>query len=217
VYPKPPFPAFFYKEGALRKGVIMENKTPVYMLGCQQPRNTAPHETDWIETFTGKRFYPFEPNPADIDIQDITHALSLICRYNGHCDHFYSVAQHSVLVSELVPKQYALDGLLHDAAEAYIGDIPPPIKKELPKFQEAERRLEVLIAEVFGVSFPIPAVVKTADSALLAAESIQLGMQKRSGWYLPVAAASVTIDFWDAEYAERRFHERYIELRVKGL
>ncbi|MFG0247924.1 MAG: phosphohydrolase, partial [Phycisphaeraceae bacterium JB051] len=78
----------------------------------------------WIQTYTGKAFYPLREDPGIIDIRDIAHALSLQCRFNGHCSDFYSVAQHSVHVSEVVPQAFALWGLLHDAAEAYMSDLP---------------------------------------------------------------------------------------------
>jgi uncharacterized protein len=84
---------------------------------------------DWIQTYTGKQFWPLSPLPEDIVIEDIAHALSMQCRFGGHVRTFYSVAQHSVHVSLLVEPQYALWGLLHDAAEAYLVDLPRPIKK----------------------------------------------------------------------------------------
>ena len=79
-------------------------------------------------TYTGKEFYPLDPNPADIDIKDIAHALSNCCRFAGHIKSFYSVAQHSVIVSELCEPENALAGLLHDASEAYLSDIARPVK-----------------------------------------------------------------------------------------
>lgn len=82
----------------------------------------------WIQTFTGQVFDPFKTEPETIKILDIGHALANTCRFGGHIKTFYSVAQHSVVVSNLVPKPLALWGLLHDAAEAYLGDIPRPIK-----------------------------------------------------------------------------------------
>lgn len=82
----------------------------------------------WTQTYTGHQFDILNPDPAAIHIADIAHSLALINRFNGHTTRPYSVAQHSVMVSRLVPEKYALHGLLHDAAEAYIGDFPTPWK-----------------------------------------------------------------------------------------
>lgn len=82
----------------------------------------------WIETFTGKKVYPLEPCSSEYCIEDIAHALSLTCRYGGHSSDFYSVAQHCCIVSDLCPEGLKLVGLMHDAAEAYLGDVPSPIK-----------------------------------------------------------------------------------------
>ena len=78
---------------------------------------------DWMQTYTGERFWPLDPRIEDIHIRDISMALGKLCRYGGHTIFFYSVAEHSVLVSEYVPEEYALWGLLHDASEAYLSDI----------------------------------------------------------------------------------------------
>src|ERR1017187_10636100 len=82
----------------------------------------APHGS--ITTFSGIHFWPLLPNPADIRIEDIAHALSNQCRFAGHAREFYSVAEHSVRVSQLCPPEDALWGLLHDASEAYLTDVP---------------------------------------------------------------------------------------------
>jgi 5'-deoxynucleotidase YfbR-like HD superfamily hydrolase len=124
-----------------------------------------------IGTFTG-RIDPLDPRPEEINIADIAHALSRMCRYNGHCVGFISVARHSIWVSDELhtfgpDMQFA--GLLHDAAEAYIGDVPRPIKRSeaMEVFKVAEAKLEKVIAEVFGTPFPIPAEVMEADHYVL--------------------------------------------------
>lgn len=91
---------------------------------------------EWILTFSGERFYPFSPAPEEVKTKDIAHALANICRFNGHTRGFYSVAAHSVHVSRLVPPEFALEALLHDAAEAYVGDMVRPLKRGLPAFEE---------------------------------------------------------------------------------
>lgn len=109
-------------------------------------------ETGFIQTYTGKKFYPLNPDPETICIEDIAHALSNICRFTGHCNEFYSVAQHSILVS-----QFWVDpmvGLLHDASEAYICDIASPIKRDdsFSKYRAIEENLQNIIYEKFGIS-----------------------------------------------------------------
>ncbi len=133
-----------------------------------------PHRSgQWMQTHTGRRFYPLDPRREDICIEDIAHALSNICRFGGHVRDFYSVAQHSVIVASLLPPHLQLAGLLHDASEAYLVDIPKPLKVVLPDYQRIERRLESIIAEVFSVSFSDPAI-KRADSVALVSEARDL-------------------------------------------
>lgn len=120
-----------------------------------------------IMTFTGREFFPLDPKPGDIDILDIAHALANKCRYNGHCREFYSVAQHSVLVSRHVPREVALWGLLHDAAEAYLPDIARPIKADMPGFREIEARVMAAVTLRFGLAPVEPPEVKRVDSQVL--------------------------------------------------
>lgn len=133
-------------------------------------------KTDWMQTYTGRRFYPFEPSGDDMCIQDIAHALSLLCRYNGHCLGFYSVAQHSVMVS--LHCKYPLHGLLHDADEAYLGDISRPVKRSLKvlgvtALEEAAFAIQQVVAYKFGLiwSHEAEADVKHWDNILLSTEA----------------------------------------------
>lgn len=126
----------------------------------------------WTWTYTGVRFYPMSAGPDDIVLRDIAHALAHTCRYNGMCKRFYSVAEHSVIVSQLVEERWAKWGLMHDAAEAYLGDVIRPVKQGLPQFKEAEARLLKQIAIRFGLlPFSVePKEVKYVDSKLLNTE-----------------------------------------------
>lgn len=125
----------------------------------------------WITTFTGKQFWPLDPRIEDIDIRDIAHALSMICRFTGHVREFYSVAQHCVLASHLVPGENALGALLHDASEAYLCDVSGPIKKadEMRGYREAEQRLDAVVCAAFNVDIHAPAI-KAIDQQLVLTE-----------------------------------------------
>lgn len=124
----------------------------------------------WMQTYTGKAFYALDARVEDIDIADIAHSLSLQCRYNGHVDRFYSVAEHCALLSQLFPDDpgMALWALLHDAAEAYIGDMVRPLKKHMPMFMEIDDHITSLVAQRFELEGTvIPPEVHHVDSQIL--------------------------------------------------
>jgi hypothetical protein len=130
----------------------------------------------FIGTFSGLRFWPLDPDPVKILIADIAHALAHQCRFGGHASKFYSVAEHSVHVSQLCLPEHALWGLLHDASEAYLVDLPRPLK-QLPEFapyREAERRLQRAVAVRFGLQEEQPASVTEADDTMLWIEAHSL-------------------------------------------
>lgn len=131
----------------------------------------------WRETSTGRKFLLLDPRPVDVCIEDIAHPLSLICRFTGHVREFYSVAQHSILVSYLCNPADAPWGLLHDASEALIGDMPRPLKYNTPvgpPYREIERRIMSVICLRFGLPEEEPESVRQADAAILLAEKAQL-------------------------------------------
>ena len=126
---------------------------------------------DWFISPSGKRLHVLEPRPEQIDIEDIASSLSKICRFGGMTRSFYSVAEHSVMVSHLVPPELALVGLLHDATEAYLGDVIRPLKQQLYEY----RRIEGLWAEAIGERFGVepeklPPGVKQADGIAVVTE-----------------------------------------------
>jgi hypothetical protein len=166
----------------------------------------------WIQTFTGNPFDPSDLVPGDFDIRDIAHSLSLQCRFNGHCTTFYSVAEHSVRVSRVCPQDVALWGLLHDLGEAYVGDLPRPVKQEIPGFSEIEDRVLRIATEAFGLTWPMPDEVKRADDLLLVTEFRDLmGPGPGHGTFTlrPLAETIVPLTAPDAE---RAFLDRYFEL-----
>lgn len=130
--------------------------------------------TQWMQTHSGKQFWPGDPRASDVDIGDIAHALSQICRFNGHSKLFYSVAEHSVNVCALVDDPaLKLHALLHDAHEAYLGDLISPIKRlvEMRAYKGIEKKCWAAVAERFDLSTVWPPEVKRADLQMLANEA----------------------------------------------
>lgn len=186
------------------------------MLGYDTRRN-AGRKGYWFPTASGRRFWPQDVRPEDIDVRDVARALARVCRFGGHLSRevpIYSVAQHSVLVS-LHCGEYAREGLLHDAAEAYFGDVTTPVKELLGA---AYARLEDVameaIAERFGLRTDATAraAVKRADLALLGAEVRDLLPFGVTNYQSPVPASTMRIWPCGAEEAEAIFLERFRQL-----
>lgn len=175
-------------------------------------------KTSWIQTYRNIRFNPWEIKPQDVCIEDIAHGLANTCRWGGHCKQFYSVAQHSVLVSRLVPKEYALTALLHDASEAYIGDMPKPIKDTLPDYKKLEERIMKALAEIFNFEWPLPQAVHDADMIMLRWEAFNLLDDKTiiSSWAHYNPLPHTLLDIWSTELAEWVFLNTYKTLREQS-
>jgi len=132
--------------------------------------NTIQHPENSIRMYTGKYFDLKTMDPDTICIEDIVHGLSNTMRFAGQLDVPYSVLQHSVLVADNVSKENQLAALLHDASEAYLGDMPSPFKKMLPDYKAIEDKLMRVIAEKFGFEYPLPTEVKEIDRHFLEVE-----------------------------------------------
>lgn len=127
----------------------------------------------WLATYTGLRLSVLNPKPEQIDILDIAMGLARTARFKVCAERTFSVAQHSIEVSRRLPPELRLWGLLHDASEAYIEDIPTPYKRHLPCYTEIEAKLMRVIAERFGLSWPMPAAVHEVDARMTITEARQ--------------------------------------------
>lgn len=176
-------------------------------------KTTDPH--GWIQTYSGKKFFPMDPRVEDIELEDIAHALSNTCRFTGHCKKgFYSVAQHSVLVSYICKKENALYGLLHDASEAYLVDLAKPVKK-LPEFQifrDLEAKVMEAVCTKFGLPIVEPKDVKEADTIMLATEARDLMAPLHPDWKQPAKPLPFKIEPINPEEAKKLFLDRYRDL-----
>ena len=200
-------------------------------------------ETDrkLMQTFTGRLIDVEDPSVGVVDVEDIAHALSMTCRYGGHCHDFYSVAEHSVLVEQygvmvgpfdsLTPDE-RLELLLHDAAEAYVGDVGYPVKVSMsrggsPRFDELERGWLRVIGEKFGLGHRLihctsstSQFVMKCDHAIVATEVASLFSPVQSFWWdqvwteAPVLDGTIAISCWSPAEARRRFLERIWSLQM---
>jgi hypothetical protein len=177
-----------------------------------------PRAGDWIATNSGIRYWPTDPYPEDVVIEDIAHHLSLLCRFGGAVDLFYSVAQHSVYCAAHVPEDLALEGLLHDATEAYLGDMVRPLKQgsELGRlYRSVEQLNRWAIAKRFGLKQIEPAEVKVVDDRLLVTEARDLGERLRPDqWAVwgTVVPYSWKVEPVSPAAAERAFLRCYEEI-----
>jgi 5'-nucleotidase len=163
----------------------------------------------------GHLFDLLHPETSRIEIEDIAHALSNQCRFTGHVREFYSVAQHSVIASLLVPQEDALHALLHYAAEAYLGDVSRPLKSLLPDYRAIERTVEAAVLAAFGLDPAMPASVKAADNVMLATEKRDLRPQHddRGSDDAKAIPCPWRIWPWPPKRAYAEFMRRYHDLR----
>lgn len=153
-----------------------------------------------IRTVSGKYFDITKMDPETIDINDIAHALSFQPRFSGHLPVFYSVAQHSVMCAIHVTNNYKLEALMHDASEAYLVDIPSPIKALLPDYKALEDKLNKVIAEKFGITYPFSDTLKAIDRDMLIYE------------WEGVMLELNPVECWTPERAKKEFLDMYNQL-----
>jgi uncharacterized protein len=171
----------------------------------------------YFRTYSGQNVDPLDPRPDQISIFDVARSLSKMCRFLGHTTAFYSVAQHSVLVSQLVPREDAIWGLLHDASEAYICDLPAPIKRdpEMSIYRIAEDRLMAAVCERYDLQPEMPESVAVADKVLLATEFRDVTTVNDMDWIKNECGqepAPNPISPWSSSVAENIFLARFVEL-----
>lgn len=168
---------------------------------------------NWMQTYTGRMFWPLDPRPEEVDIEDIAHSLSMQGRFAGHADHWYSIAEHSVYVSRFVPAEHALQALLHDASEAYVVDVPRPVKPALTNYREIEDRVWEAIAAHFGVPAELHPSIKLAENAVLLAEQRDLMKPPPMPWLVPgEPAPGLRIAAVGPAKAKKWFLNRFDEL-----
>lgn len=192
------------------------NQNPIPEYPSDPTTGSMEYNSDdlWIQTYSGRRFNPTNPYVDAIVIQDIAHALSNQCRFSGHVKKFYSVAQHCVLVSYICEHQDALWGLLHDASEAYLVDVPSPMKRsgKIDGYLEFEKNMQRAICQRFGLPEQEPPSVKKADKQLLSTEARDLLNKIRTDWVKPCDPLPFKIEPLSPEDAKDLFMKRFFEL-----
>jgi hypothetical protein len=170
-----------------------------------------------MQTATGRQFWSLDPRTSEIFISDVAASLSKQCRFAGHCQYHYSVAQHSFYCSYLVPPELALEALLHDFTEAYCVDVPRPLKADLHGYAEIEQRIWDAGVPRFALARVLPQCVHDADNAMCLAEKEQImgdcvvgGLIKP--WELEGTPADILIEEWLPAEAELMFLMRFFEL-----
>lgn len=164
----------------------------------------------FMRTRSGKNVDPLDLKPEDICIEDIAHALSNLCRFGGHCEVFYSVAEHSIRVADIVPPAYKLQALLHDATEAYLGDMIRPLKYRMPMYIDAERAVWQAIAKRFSIQPILHSSVKEADEVMLHTEGIHL-MGDVSDWNIKAKPLALKHDLAKTALSPKHAKQLFIE------
>lgn len=174
-------------------------------------------EKAWIQVASGGILHVLDPRQEEINIVDIAHALSMMCRFTGHVRNFYSVAEHALHCSFLVPEEDALWALLHDAPEYALADLNRPVKHFTnigEEYSRVEKTIMNAICEKFGLQLDEPESVLKADNAMLYAEKEQLlpFVEWTFNWTMNPKAADRKVRCWSPEIAKTEFLHRFFEL-----
>jgi 5'-deoxynucleotidase YfbR-like HD superfamily hydrolase len=179
-----------------------------------------------METYTGGMYWPCDPRVDEVHPLDVAHALSNLCRFGGHARRFYSVAEHAILMCDYVrtalgrPREDCLLALVHDAAEAYTGDVPRPLKRSLQRssvdFCDMLTRNELVVAQRFGVPHELPDWLREVDDRIVSDEREQVMDTRRINdwWEHPKGKLGVELQFWTPMQAEVRFLKRLKQLEA---
>lgn len=171
-------------------------------------------QQDFIRTSTGGVYWPRSPRWNDVQPEDIANALAKLCRFTGHTRVFYSVAEHSVHVSRLVPQTMALEALLHDAAEAYVNDLSSPLKRGVAEYNQIEHDNHYAIRLRFGVETNGLQELDKADKRMLHLELAHLFPGPHKGWEPPPLPRELQVSTlgWSWEQARDAFASRLDQL-----
>jgi len=165
---------------------------------------------NWMQTATGRVFWPLDPRPEEVYIEDISSALSKLCRFGGHSKRFYSVAEHCCHVARAAPEYLKLAALMHDASEAYLCDVPRPIKASLTNYAAIEGRLNAVISQRFGFQYPEPREVKDLDNGILIDELEQAMRPAPMLWDIDGVSIGAKLEFWTPEMARAEFNLAFV-------
>lgn len=168
-----------------------------------------------VETYSGGYFDFRYPHTSRYTIEDIAHALSQLCRFTGHTRRQYSIAQHSVLVSLLVPREHAYPALGHDMHEAFLQDISSPLKLLLPDYRALEHTTQEAVLARYGIELPLHPCIKQADRIALVTEKRDLmsrGLERLWTEFADITPWRRKILPLPARMAKQLFLDRFREL-----
>lgn len=170
-----------------------------------------------ILTVSGKLLNLYKPQVEKINIEDIAHGLSNLCRFGGQANTFYSVAEHSIHCSYLASPKLRLVALLHDATEAYLIDLPRPIKLQLPQYREFEDNLATAIFERFSLEVDLLSEIKDVDNKMLTIEAYHLMKQDGEFVWPACEDSSMELFYLSPKYAKKAFLERFYDLTAGAV